>query len=126
MERRAAGEMKGYSSTGLTRAKDLRKRDTDAERRIWGLLRNRSLHQFKFRRQHPIGAYIVDFVCLEKRLVIEVDGGQHAEQSLYDSKRSADLEIAGYRVLRFWDNDVLTQTDSVMQVIYRELGCPSP
>jgi len=118
--------MKGYSSTGLNRARSRRKSDTDAERRMWRLLRNRNLQQFKFRRQHPIGPYIVDFVCLEKRLVIELDGGQHAEQARYDSKRTADLELEGYPVLRFWDNDVLTRTDNVMQAIYRELGCPSP
>ena len=118
--------MKGSSPIGVMRGRSLRKSYTDAERRIWQLLRNRNLQKFKFRRQHPIGAYIVDFVCIDKRLVVELDGGQHAEQAAYDLKRTADLESAGYRVLRFWDNDVLLHTDDVMEAIYRELGCPSP
>ena len=117
--------MKTYTATGLTRAKGLRKSSTDAELRLWRLLRNRHLAQFKFRRQHPIGEYIADFVCLDKQLVIELDGGQHAEQVEYDDARTRKLEVAGFRVIRFWDNDVLTRPEAVLQRIYEELGCRS-
>jgi very-short-patch-repair endonuclease len=117
--------MKSYSSTSRARAQSLRKSSTDPELRMWHLLRNRNLHHFKFRRQHPIANYIVDFVCLEKKLVIEIDGGQHGEQAQYDEARTAALEAVGYRVIRFWNNDVLAKSESVLQVIYKELGCPS-
>ena len=117
--------MKNYTPTTRTRAQSLRKASTDAELRLWRHLRNRTLQHFKFRRPHPIGDYIVDFVCLEKKLVIELDGSQHMEQAQYDAARTAFLERAGYRVVRFWDNDVLTKSESVLEVIYRELGCAS-
>ena len=113
--------MKGYSPIALNRARQMRKSFTDAELRLWRLLRGRNLKRFKFRRQHPLGPYIADFICLERRIVIEIDGGQHQEQIPYDSKRTGDLEAAGYRVLRFWDNDVQLKTDDVMQVIYQAL-----
>ena len=117
--------MKSYSSISRARARSLRKSSTAAELRMWHLLRNRTLQHFKFRRQHPIGDYIMDFICLEKKLVIEIDGGQHVERAQYDGARTAALEAVGCRVLRFWNNDVLTKSDSVLQVIYKELGCPS-
>src|SRR5688572_1133907 len=101
------------------RARQLRLKQTDTERKLWPHLRNRLLHGFKFKRQHPIGRYIVDFVCLETRLVVEVDGGQHSEEQ--DSARTQFLEQAGYRVIRFWDNDVLQSTDSVLDAILNEL-----
>ena len=116
--------MKGYSPTTRDRARRLRKSFTDAELRLWQVLRKRNLKEFKFRRQHPIGPYIADFVCLEQRLVIEVDGGQHAQDAQYDSKRTDHLAAAGYRVLRFWDNDVLIHAESVMQKIYDALEAP--
>ena len=121
--------MKGYSSTARNRALRMRKSGTDAELRLWRLLRSKHLSDFKFRRQHPVGPYIADFICLDRRLVIEVDGGQHQEQGPYDVKRTSDLEAAGYRVLRFWDNDVLLKTDDVMQAIFQALHAsphPSP
>ena len=119
--------MKGYSTLGRNRARTFRRTFTDAEMRLWQLLRRRNLKDFKFRRQHPIGPYIADFICLERRLVIEVDGSQHQQQSGYDSKRAMGLEAAGYQVLRFWDNDVLSQSESVMQAIYDALNAsPSP
>jgi very-short-patch-repair endonuclease len=109
------------------RARRLRKPLTDAELRLWQFLRSRNLKQFKFRRQHPIGPYIADFICLEMRLIIEVDGSQHQQQSEYDGKRTAELEAAGYQVFRFWDNDVLTRSDSVMEAICTALDLsPSP
>lgn len=76
----------------------------------------------KFRRQHPIGRYIVDFVCLEKKLIVELDGGQHSLQQNYDEERSAWLESRGYRVLRFWDNQVFEETQGVKDEIGRVLG----
>ena len=102
-------------------AKKLRKNMTDAERLLWRHLRNRELGGYKFRRQRPIGPYIVDFVCLEKKLVVEVDGGQHAGQVELDSKRSDYLKEKGYRVLRFWNNEVLQATESVLTVILSSL-----
>ena len=105
----------------------MRKTFTDAEMRLWQVLRGRNLKEFKFRTQHPLGPYIADFICLDRRLVIEVDGGQHVEQALYDNKRTGDLAAAGYRVLRFWDNDVLLKTNDVMEAIYQVLhAAPHP
>jgi very-short-patch-repair endonuclease len=101
-------------------ARNLRKRCTDAERLLWAHLRARQLEGLKFRRQHPIGHYIVDFVCLERRLVVEVDGGHHASQRDSDVERDKWLEEEGYSVLRLWDNDVLTNTDGVLEVIRRK------
>jgi len=117
--------VKGYSTKIQQRARRLRKPLTDAELRLWRLLRKRNLKQFKFRRQHPIGPYVADFICLERHLIIEVDGSQHQQQSGYDGERTTELEAAGYQVLRFWDNDVLTRSDSVMQANCNVLD-PSP
>ena len=110
------------------RAKVLRKNLTDAERWLWQHLRNRGLIGWKFRRQHPVGPFIVDFVCVEKRLIIEVDGGQHAESLEWDTKRSEYLKGRGYRILRFWDNEVLGEGKSVLDVIlsYLTENTPSP
>ena len=102
-------------------ARKLRKNMTNAERLLWQHLRNRELGGYKFRRQRPVGPYIVDFVCLEKKLVIEVDGGQHAGQVELDAKRSGYLEEKGYLVLRFWNNEVLKETESVLTVILSSL-----
>ena len=110
----------------LERARQLRKTQTDAELRLWRLLRNRGAAKYKFRRQHALGSYFLDFVCLEKKLVIEVDGSQHFAQISYDEKRTAWLVQRGFRVLRFWDNDVLLRTDSVMQRIFDALTAPHP
>jgi very-short-patch-repair endonuclease len=118
--------MKGYSTLSRDRAKSLRRSSTDAELRLWRLLRARRILPHKFRRQHPVGAYIVDFVCVEKMLVIEVDGSQHMDEAEYDARRTAALEQLGYCVLRFWDNDVLLKPRSVLESIYAALGCPSP
>jgi len=81
----------------------------------------RQLKTFKFRRQQPIGEYIADFVCAEKKLIVEVDGGQHIEQAEYDAVRSQWLQDQGYRVLRFWNHDVLTVPDAILESILREL-----
>lgn len=98
-------------------ARQLRKNMTDAERHLWQRLRSKQLHGIKFRRQQSIGEYIVDFVSFKQRLVIELDGGQHALQEDYDAVRSAFLQKQGYRVLRFWNHDVLQQTEAVLESI---------
>jgi len=103
-------------------ARVLRKNLTDAEQVLWRHLRHRQVAGFKFRRQHPVGPYICDFVCLEEMLVIEVDGGQHAAAIVYVQRRSHYLRSQGHEVLRFWNNEVLLQTDSVLDVIYSYLA----
>ena len=105
-----------------SRARRLRKDSTKAERLLWDHLRSRQLAGYKFRRQAILGSYIVDFVCFEKRLVIEVDGGHHGEQAGYDRQRAEWLESQGFRVLRFWNNDVLGQLDGVAQAILEAAG----
>jgi adenine-specific DNA methylase/very-short-patch-repair endonuclease len=107
-------------------ARSLRKEQTDAETLLWTLLRNRRLAGRKFRRQHSIPPYVVDFYCHEASLVIEVDGGQHAERRRYDETRTRFLESRGLRVLRFWNHEVLQQTESVLEAIWSELQSPSP
>ena len=107
-------------STLRQRARDLRKNSTDAERHLWYHLRANRLG-FKFKRQVPIGTYVVDFVCLEKRLIIELDGGQHMDNRLYDKKRTDSLTTLGFKVLRFWNHDVFQQTPSVLEVILTAL-----
>ena len=102
-------------------ARDLRRNLTDAERALWRHLRQRQVAGLKFRRQHPIGHYILDFVCLEARLVIELDGGHHAERLTEDQERTAWLEARGYRVLRFWNTEVLENPEGVLEVILRPL-----
>ena len=94
----------------------LRRNMTDAERKLWQYLRGNQLG-VKFRRQHPFENYILDFVCLPLGLVIEVDGGQHMEQAEHDAKRTAMLEGAGFRVFRFWNNQVLNELDAVLEAI---------
>jgi len=103
------------------RARALRVRQTDAERLLWSRLRNRQFAGYKFRRQEVIGIYIADFVCLEAKLIIELDGGQHNEQIDYDAERSGYLIRLGFKVLRFWNNDVLQNTDAVLEHIRLEL-----
>ena len=109
-------------------AKEMRSDATDAERLLWRHLRAHRFAASKFRRQQPIGHYIVDFVCLASRLIVEVDGGQHLE-SARDSGRDAWLRQQGFTVLRFWNNDVLQRTESVLEEILRHLPLspgPSP
>jgi len=102
-------------------ARELRKSMTDAERKLWHGLRLRQMHGYKFRRQFTLGAYIVDFVCQEARLVIEVDGGQHADEAYGDAQRDAWLSTQKFRVLRYWNNQVLNELDAVLEDIAREL-----
>lgn len=105
-------------------ARELRGSSTDAETLLWRLLRNRNLAGFKFRRQHPAPPYILDFYCPDAHLSIELDGGQHAEQAGYDAQRSAELARQGIRELRFWNNDILLNTESVLNTIHQALATP--
>ena len=99
-------------------ARHLRRAATDAERRLWSALRDRRLEGYRFRRQYPIGRFIVDFACTQHRLIVEADGGQHAD-SEPDRRRTANLEQEGWRVLRFWNNDILSNTNGVVEKILR-------
>jgi adenine-specific DNA-methyltransferase len=108
------------------KARTLRQRPTDAESALWRQVRLRQIEGYKFRRQHPIGPYIVDFVCLERQVIVEVDGGQHALQVQQDAERTAWLERSGYRVMRFWDHEVLTELESVKEAIRRSFTPPAP
>jgi len=99
---------------------------TDAEKALWRVLRSRQVSDLKFRRQHPFGDYILDFVCLEKRLIIEVDGGQHGERTKHDEIRSQNLARAGFRVLRFWNNEVLQEIEAVKERIWRAVQEQQP
>ena len=105
--------------------KQLRDQQTDAERHMWMRLRNHQLG-VKFRRQHRLAGYIVDFVCLERQVVVELDGSQHFEQSDYDAARTQALEALGFRVFRFWNNDALLRTDDVLEEIVRGLEAKAP
>lgn len=107
-------------------AKELRRKQTDAERVLWMRLRARQVNGLKFRRQHPIGRYIADFCCPEKCLVIEIDGGQHMNQTFDDERRTEFLVQEGYRVLRYWNHDVLTAPEAVLQHVIQETESPSP
>ena len=106
-------------------ARTLRRDSTDVERRLWCALRESGL-PWKFRRQHPIGRHIADFACPARKLVIELDGGQHAQQHAADAARSAVIEAHGYRVIRFWNNDVSENLDGVLQRIRAALESPPP
>jgi very-short-patch-repair endonuclease len=106
----------------LSRAKSLRTSQTNAEQRLWYQLRAHRFMDLKFKRQKPLGPYIVDFVCLERRLIVELDGGQHAEQAVYDQQRDQWLRNQGYQVLRFWNNDVMQQLDAVLEQIRCAIG----
>jgi len=103
------------------RARDLRKRQTDAEQRLWFYLRGGRFMGIKFKRQKPMGNYIVDFVAPSHKLIIELDGGQHAEQQEYDRSRDAWLRSQGYAVVRFWNHQVLTETQAVLEVVRQKI-----
>ena len=106
------------SSLSQVRARFLRQNQTDAEALLWLKLRSRQILNLKFRRQRPIGPYFADFACLEIGLVIELDGGQHVD-NVYDIKRERDMAALGFQTLRFWNNDVLTQIDVVLEKIHQ-------
>jgi very-short-patch-repair endonuclease len=107
----------GVSSNQRSRARTMRRAPTDSELRLWRLLRDRRLSGFKFHRQVPVGPYIVDFLCVGAKLIVEADGSQHAER-LRDNIRDADLASQGWRVLRFWNNEVLQNREGVLETIF--------
>ncbi len=124
--------MEGQTNPKILGAKlqrQLRNAPTDAERFLWQRLRSRQIDDAKFRRQHPFENYILDFACLERKVVIELDGGQHAETVSYDAARTRQLEKAGFVVLRFWNHEVFENMDGVLEVIRTTLRTraePSP
>ena len=99
---------------------------TDAERLLWRALRGKQLNGHRFRRQHPIGQYIADFACVEQKFVIELDGGQHQEQFVYDEQRTAFLRKHGWQIVRFWNNDVLNNLAGVLSTIVENLAAAPP
>jgi very-short-patch-repair endonuclease len=105
----------------IGRARALRSNLTDCELKFWRVVRNRRLKGFKFRRQVWIGNYIVDFICSDRRLIVELDGGQHADDTSYDEQRTSELEKLGYRVVRYWNSDVLGNFEGVVADVLREL-----
>lgn len=115
-----------YPARQKIRARLLRGDITDAEKKLWAQLRDRQLCGVKFRRQHPVGPFITDFGCMEHALVVELDGGQHAEQTDSDAARSLFLESRGYRVLGFWNHDVLSNCAGVVERIAEALKSPHP
>ena len=100
------------------KARSLRNNQTDVEQLLWKHLRNMQLYNYKFRGQFPIEPYVADFVCLELKLIIELDGGQHACRINYDDQRSLFLGQRGFKVIRFWNNDVIENTEGVLQAIH--------
>ena len=119
--------MKSYESASegaVKRARQLRRDSTEAEKRLWRALRSK-LPQYKWRRQMPVGSYFVDFACFAEKLIVELDGGQHATATTYDERRTRFIEELGYRVLRFWNHDALRNTDGVLETIAAELSSPS-
>ena len=116
--------MARYPSLQKSRARTLRKSLTDVENKLWSQLRGRQVSGVKFRRQHPIGPFIVDFCCVERGLVVELDGSQHAERNAADERRTRLIERSGYRVLRFWDSEVLINLYGVLERISEALEDP--
>ena len=116
-----------YNSENLDYAKTMRSNMTKEEVKLWNILRSKKFHNFKFRRQHLIGNYIVDFVCLKQKLIIELDGGQHNQSAdiSYDANRTSYLKSKGFRVIRFWNNEVWNDIEGVCVVIEKELQNPS-
>ena len=109
---------------GIDRARELRRAQTDAEALLWWRLRDRRLGGCKFRRQHAIGPFVADFVCPDRKLIMELDGRQHAERVTYDDALTAWLRARGYVVRRYWNDDVLVNVDSVLEDILMHLSPP--
>ena len=119
-------ERVGVRADATEKARELRGQMTEAETLLWLQLKGRRFQGFKFRRQRPLGPYILDFVCLEAGLVIEIDGGQHNEQQAYDQQRSALIESLGLTVIRFWNHEVMNETPAVLEKIWRTLQALTP
>jgi very-short-patch-repair endonuclease len=123
--RREAVGRRGGTRDLSSLARRMRRQQTDAEKRLWSMLRANRVAGWKFKRQEQIGDFIVDFVCFRARLIVEADGSQHAE-SPGDAKRDAYLSSQGFRVLRFWNNEILTNSDGVAMAILAALETPLP
>ena len=123
-----AGLAKPSRGGGIPRARALRKSATEAEKKLWEILRRKHIDGLRFRRQFPIGPYFADFVCLPARLIVELDGGQHGDDAafIYDQKRTAWLEGQRFRVIRFWNLDVFEDIDGVMDRIADAVREPLP
>jgi very-short-patch-repair endonuclease len=117
--------MRGKDERRVNRARSLRRAFTPAERKLWANLRNGQLGGFKFTRQEPIGKYYADFACRDRRVILEVDGGQHAE-SVPDRQRDNDLAALGYRVIRIWNNDVIGNIAGVLEMLLSEPSAIAP
>ena len=107
-------------------ARALRAEMTLAEQKLWQALRGKQVEDYRFRRQHPIGSYIADFACLEKMLILELDGGQHQEQMEYDERRTLFMQQQGWKVLRFWNNDVMENLEGVLAKVVESLTSAPP
>ena len=117
-----------YNDTSVkTKRRSLRQKQTDAERKVWGILRRKQIHGFKFFRQYSVGSYILDFYCPDQHLAVELDGGHHGEdgQKVYDKKRTEYLRRHNIRVLRFWNNDVLANPEGMTEQIKENVHNPS-
>ncbi len=117
--------MRGANGLRTSRARHLRRAQTDAEKKLWYRIKNRQLAGHKFVRQEPIGPYIADFACREYRLIVELDGSQHAD-NVRDQIRDAYLRSLGYRVMRFWNAEVFTNLDGVLETIFAALDAATP
>jgi len=122
------GRTRSYMGTGISKniARNLRKNPTEAEKILWQRLRNRQLEAFKFRRQQILGSYVVDFVNLERKLIIELDGSQHKVEKERDWKRDRWLQTQGFEVLRYWNNEVFENVEGVLETIRARLLAPLP
>ena len=112
-------------NANINHVRVLRQNTTDAEKHSWYFLRAKRLNGYKFRRQHLIQPYIVDFICLSKKIIIECDGSQHLDQQSYDKKRDEFISSKGYKIIRFWNNHILKETPIVLDMILSELEKPS-
>ena len=119
-------ERVGVRADAKAKARELRGQMTEAESLLWLQLKGRRFQGFKFRRQRPLGPYILDFVCLEAGLVIEIDGGQHSAQQTYDQARTALIETQGLTVIRFWNHEVMNETPAVLEKIWQTLQALTP
>lgn len=115
-----------FGAGGFDHARHLRRDATEAEKALWRVLRNRGFEGLKFRRQVPVGSYIADFLCESENLIVEVDGGQHDTQMAYDEARTRYLQSQGFRVVRFWNNDVLRNIEGVLEDMRQLLQHPLP
>ena len=117
MTRISRGHKAERQPRAVQRARELRRNETEVERRLWYAIRDRGIAGAKFRRQVSVGPYVADFACITHKLVIELDGGQHAENTQADAARTRILGARGFRVLRFWNNDVIENLDGIIETI---------